>query len=156
MIALTLPDRAATRRLAARIAALARPGDAIALSGPLGAGKSAFARDFIAARAGESREVPSPTFTLVQPYEIGALTVWHFDLYRLSAPEEVVELGFEDALDDGIVLVEWPDRLGWLIPEDRLEIAFAPGSRPCVREVTLAAFGTWRARLAELAAAVPR
>src|SRR5438309_10930214 len=88
MIALELPDEAATAALAARIATLARPGDVIALKGELGAGKTSFARAFIRARAGRDEVVPSPTFTLAQPYDFPDVTIWHFDCYRLRDPEE--------------------------------------------------------------------
>src|SRR5205807_6696912 len=111
MSVVDLPDEAATARLAARISALAEIGDVIALSGDLGAGKTTFARAFIRAR-GETGEVPSPTFTLVQVYELAAAAIWHFDLYRLRSPDEAWELGIEDALTEGISLIEWPDRLG--------------------------------------------
>lgn len=123
--ALTLPDLAATERFAARIAAEVRPGDAILLSGPLGAGKTAFARAFLRAAADDpTLEVPSPSFTLVQSYDTHRGTVHHFDLWRLSGPEALAELGWDDARDD-IVLVEWPDRLGALAPSDALRLAFA-------------------------------
>ena len=146
-----LPDRDATRRLARRLAAAARPGDVITLAGALGAGKTTLTRDFITARAGAAQEVPSPSFTLVQTYEIDGETIWHFDLYRLETPEEVVEIGFEDALDDGIVLVEWPDRLGWLEPPDHLAITLEQGARPCARVAHIRAGESWTARLADLA-----
>ena len=92
---IALPDRAATRRLGARLAGVLRPGDLVALRGALGAGKTALARDVIEARAGGTREVPSPTFTLVQGYETDDLAIWHFDLYRLARPEDIEELGFD-------------------------------------------------------------
>ena len=121
-----LPDLAATARLAAAVAALARPGDAILLDGPLGAGKTAFARAFLRAASGEQAlEVPSPTFTLVQSYETRLGTVHHFDLWRLDGPAALAELGWDDARDD-IVLVEWPDRLGALRPPDALTVALRP------------------------------
>ena len=104
-------------------------GDLIALWGDLGAGKTAFARGFIHARqeaAGLAREeVPSPTFTLVQLYEMPGGSVWHFDLYRLGNPAEIHELGLDDALAEGITLIEWPERLGPLLPEDRLDLSLA-------------------------------
>ena len=105
-----LSDEAATARLAGRVAREARRGDAIALSGELGAGKTSFARAFIRA-CGAPEEVPSPSFTLVQTYDTPRGAVSHFDLYRLSRPEEIEELGLDEALAEGIVLIEWPDRL---------------------------------------------
>ena len=152
MTGVDLPDKAATVALAARVAAAARPGDVIALSGELGVGKTTFARAFIRARGGRG-EVPSPTFTLVQIYELPDGAVWHFDLYRVRDPAEGWELGIEDAFRDGISLVEWPDRLGALLPAGRLDIAlaFAAGD---ARRAALSAGGDWPARLADLA--VPR
>jgi tRNA threonylcarbamoyladenosine biosynthesis protein TsaE len=121
---LTLPDLAATGRFAGRIAETARPGDAILLSGPLGAGKTAFARCFLRTLSGDpSLEVPSPSFTLVQSYETTRGVVHHFDLWRLDGPSALAELGWDDARE-GIVLVEWPDRLGFLTPEDALHLTF--------------------------------
>ena len=150
---IVLADLAATERLAARIAARAQPGDVIALQGPLGAGKTAFARGFIAALAhAEGRapeDVPSPTFTLVQVYEFARFTVSHFDLYRLEAAEETRELGLEEARLDGVVLIEWPERLGVLLPQDRLHIALAPGPAPDVRMAHIEAFGNWQGRWAD-------
>lgn len=105
-----------TITLAAAIAARARPGDVFLLSGPLGAGKSVFARGFVRALCGKNIEVPSPTFTLVQTYEAEIATLWHFDLYRLSHPDDVFELGWEEALPGGILLVEWPEKLGPHVP----------------------------------------
>jgi tRNA threonylcarbamoyladenosine biosynthesis protein TsaE len=122
-----LPDLAATIALAARIATIMRPGDAILLAGPLGAGKTEFARALLrAATATPSLDVPSPTFTLVQSYDTPRGTVHHFDLWRLTGPDGLVELGWDDARDD-IVLVEWPDRLGPLLPASALSIRLAPG-----------------------------
>lgn len=144
-----LPDEAATARLARRVAALARPGDVIALRGELGAGKTLFARAFI----GEE-DVPSPTFTLVQIYDRPFGRVWHFDLYRLKSPEEAVELDIEDAFAEGISLIEWPDRLGTLLPPERLEVAldFAADSRtmPTARKARLEGRGRWARLVAEV------
>lgn len=118
---ITLDGEKATTALAEAIAARARAGDVLLLNGPLGAGKSTFARAFIRARAGDpSLEVPSPSFTLVQGYELDP-PVTHFDLWRLGGPEDVTELGFDAALA-GIVLVEWPERLGPLTPRGALAI----------------------------------
>ncbi|HME20140.1 MAG TPA: tRNA (adenosine(37)-N6)-threonylcarbamoyltransferase complex ATPase subunit type 1 TsaE [Acetobacteraceae bacterium] len=118
-----LPSLAATEALATSAAALARAGDVILLEGELGAGKSAFARAFLRAATGDpTLEVPSPTFTLVQSYDTRIGTVHHFDLWRLNGPAGLAELGWEEARD-GIVLLEWPDRLGALRPTDALTVA---------------------------------
>ncbi|MEI6986441.1 MAG: tRNA (adenosine(37)-N6)-threonylcarbamoyltransferase complex ATPase subunit type 1 TsaE [Rhodospirillaceae bacterium] len=123
-ICLTLLDVVATERLGAKLAAVLRMGDVVALSGDLGAGKSVLARAIIRALTGnDEEEVPSPTFTLVQCYDSPAGMVWHYDLYRLSAADEVVELGWEEAGATGIVLVEWPERLGGLLPAEHLEVS---------------------------------
>jgi tRNA threonylcarbamoyladenosine biosynthesis protein TsaE len=120
-----LPSLEATAALAGRVAGLARAGDAILLQGPLGAGKSAFARAFLRHAAGDAGlEVPSPTFTLVQSYDTAAFQVHHFDLWRLDGPDALTELGWEDALRD-VVLVEWPERLGAFLPEHALTVALA-------------------------------
>ena len=147
MIVLDLPDETATAELAARISALAEPGDVIALKGDLGTGKTSFARTFIRARGDRDEEVPSPTFTLVQVYGQYSTPIWHFDLYRLCCPEEGWELGIEDAFSDGISLVEWPERLGALLPRRRLEVALAFGDRPGARLVSLDPGTGWQARL---------
>lgn len=127
-LSLTLPlaDEAATAALGARVGAAARPGGVVALSGDLGAGKTTLARGLIRSLAGPETEAPSPTFTLVQTYDAhssqgGRLSVWHFDLYRLSRPEEARELGIEEAVD-GLALIEWPERLGRYLPSARLEV----------------------------------
>src|SRR5688500_9953255 len=122
-----LANEAQTAALAARLAARLGPGDAILLSGPVGAGKSAFARALIRARLRDPRaEVPSPTFTLVQTYGEGPDTLWHADLYRLSHPDEVAELGLLAAFEEAICLIEWPDRLGPLAPASGLRLDLAP------------------------------
>lgn len=148
-----LPDLAATETLARALAGAARAGDVVALRGDLGAGKTEFARAFIHARqdaAGLPREeVPSPTFTLVQLYELPGAPVWHFDLYRLAAPEEAWELGLEEALAEGIALIEWPDRLGGLLPKARLDLALAFGATETARVAHLEGHGAAGRRLAE-------
>jgi tRNA threonylcarbamoyladenosine biosynthesis protein TsaE len=113
-----LPDERATERLGATLAERLRVGDVVGLKGDLGAGKTTLARAIIRAAAGD-REliVPSPTFTLVEVYETPRGTFWHFDLYRLETAEQVYELGWEEALAEGIVLIEWPERLGKLLPQ---------------------------------------
>ena len=140
----------ATAALAACIAALARPGDVIALKGELGTGKTTFARAFIRARGG-GEAVPSPTFTLVQVYEIGDVPIWHFDAYRLRDPDEAWELGIEDAFRDGISLIEWPERLGKLLPDRRLQITLCDAGAPNARRAALDPGGDWAERLAGLA-----
>ena len=157
MTVIELPDEAATAAFATRLARLARRGDVIALKGELGAGKTSFARAFIRARAGRPEEVPSPTFTLVQTYEVPELTIWHFDGFRLRDPEEGWELGIEDAFRDGVSLVEWPERFGPLIPTRRLQITFehvgSPGAAPEARRAIIDAGPQWADRLAMLAEA---
>jgi len=151
MLIIDLPDENATAMLAARLAAVARPGDVIALRGELGAGKTSFARAFISARGG-GEAVPSPTFTLVQTYELPDGTVWHFDLYRLRTAEEAWELGIEDAFCDGIALIEWPERLGPLLPARRLLVALDLAATPDRRRATLIGGGDWAVRLAGIRA----
>jgi tRNA threonylcarbamoyladenosine biosynthesis protein TsaE len=151
MIVIELPNEDATAALAARIAALARAGDVIALKGELGAGKTSFARAFIRARGG-SEDVPSPTFTLVQVYELDDAAIWHFDAYRLRDPDEAWELGIEDAFCGGISLIEWPERLGSLVPARRLEITLSDGPAPDARRATIDLADDWAMRFAGLAA----
>lgn len=112
-----------TAALAAGLAASARSGTLYALSGDLGAGKSVFARGFVRALMGDI-DVPSPTFTLVQIYEAPGAPLYHFDLYRLEQPEEVLELGWDEALADGICLVEWPEKAGDFLPPSAIQIKF--------------------------------
>jgi tRNA threonylcarbamoyladenosine biosynthesis protein TsaE len=152
MIALDLPDEAATAALATRVSAAAQAGDVIALKGDLGAGKTSFARAFIRARGDRDIEVPSPTFTLVQVYELAPVAIWHFDLYRLASSEEAWELGIEDAFSDGISVIEWADRLGPLLPDRRLEISFAFGDRPDARQLVLDPGVAWQERINAIAA----
>jgi len=121
-LVLDLPDPEATEALGRKLSLRARAGDVILLEGPIGAGKSCLARAFIRARLGEAEEVPSPTFTLVQVYEADGAEIWHADLYRLTHPDEVWELGLDDAFTSAISLVEWPDRLGAHVPPDALRI----------------------------------
>jgi len=117
----TLPDLDATTRLGGGIAAGLKPGDAVALWGDLGAGKTTLARAILRA-LGVTGDVPSPTFTLVQGYDTSSLLVSHYDLYRLKQAREVEELGFDDALADGAVLVEWPERAPEALPPDALHV----------------------------------
>ncbi|MEL7180154.1 MAG: tRNA (adenosine(37)-N6)-threonylcarbamoyltransferase complex ATPase subunit type 1 TsaE [Pseudomonadota bacterium] len=120
----SLVDETATGALATQIAQRLRPGDTLLLAGEIGAGKSAFARALIHARLGRMEDVPSPTFTLVQTYEDDAGDIWHCDLYRLTHPDEALELGLDEAFETAICLIEWPDRLGEVAPKTALLLAF--------------------------------
>jgi tRNA threonylcarbamoyladenosine biosynthesis protein TsaE len=151
MFLVDLPNETATAALATRIAAVAQPTDIIALKGELGTGKTAFARAFIRAR-GNQEDVPSPTFTLVQVYDVGSTAIWHFDLYRIRSPEDAWELGIEDAFASDISLIEWPERLGLLLPGRRLEVTLSYGENPGARHVSLDPGKEWQARLALIAA----
>lgn len=141
-------DEAGTGAVARAVAALARPRDVITLSGPLGAGKTSFARSFVAG-AGGGGEVPSPTFTLVQMYETPHATIYHFDLYRLENPEDAFEIGIEDAFAEGISMIEWPDRLGRYLPRERLDVVLHPGAQDTERRIELSASPNWAKRLTE-------
>jgi tRNA threonylcarbamoyl adenosine modification protein YjeE len=132
-------DADLTACLARVMAALLKPGDVIALEGPVGAGKTHFARAFIRARQGDlAEDVPSPTFTLVQTYDDPMGTeIWHADLYRLTHPDELIELGLDDAMRDAVVLIEWPDHGGPL--PDPLVLGLEPAHDfPELRRITLA------------------
>ena len=143
-----LLDPAATAAAAGTLAELCQPGDVICLFGDLGAGKTTFARGFLRA-LGVVDEIPSPTFNLLLTYDTAAGTIWHFDLYRLNEPNEIIELGFEDAMADGISLIEWPDRLGDWLPERRIEIYLTETKADTCRQLSLRAMGAgferWRA-----------
>ncbi|HSM19712.1 MAG TPA: tRNA (adenosine(37)-N6)-threonylcarbamoyltransferase complex ATPase subunit type 1 TsaE, partial [Hyphomicrobiales bacterium] len=142
-------------RLAEAVAPALRPGDVIALAGPLGAGKTAFARALIRTLAEPQSvdEVPSPTFTLVQTYDLPRLRLAHFDLYRLDDPSALVELGFDEALSDGVTLIEWPERAGDMLPADRLDVAIEFTADAERRRMRLSGRGEWAARLERLKAA---
>lgn len=141
-----LVDEEATTRLGSRLAALARPGDVITLSGPLGVGKTALARALIAA-LGHEGEVPSPSFAIVQPYEELHPPVWHVDLYRIEEKSEIDELGLDSATD-AVLLVEWPDRAGGEWPEAlALSLDFATdGERILTAKVPPSWEGRWPPR----------
>lgn len=145
-------SEAETARLAAAVAAVARPGDVIALSGDLGSGKTVFARGFIRALTSPAEDVPSPTFTLVQTYAAKGDTIYHFDFYRIDDPEEAWEIGIEEALAGGIALIEWPERLGGILPADRLDICLEipAGAAAGERRIAVAAGPSWRGRLKSL------
>ena len=139
--------------LAGRLALEVVPGDIIALRGGLGAGKTSFCRALIRAATDQPDEdVPSPTFTLAQPYEDPrGFTLWHFDLYRLERPEEALELGIEDAFMEDVSLIEWPEKLGALLPGDHLSVALDFATDKGRRDVTLSGGPSWASRIAALA-----
>lgn len=139
-----------TAAFARDLALILRSGDVLFLDGNLGMGKSVFARALIRELTVQpDLEVPSPTFTLVQTYDTIKGPLWHFDLYRIKAPEDVYELGWEDALAEGIVLVEWPSRLNSaLAPRNRLEIGFRTSDKKDEgRQLVFTPHGQWKDRL---------
>lgn len=146
-VTIELAGLPATHRLAARLARMARPGDVLALSGDLGAGKTEFARAFIRTLTDADEDVPSPTFTLVQTYESERGEIWHFDLYRLERAEEAFELGIEDAFHDGISLIEWPERLGQYLPRGRLGVHLTVTKGKNHRQAVLTPYNSWSERL---------
>jgi tRNA threonylcarbamoyladenosine biosynthesis protein TsaE len=151
VIEISLPDEAATQALGAKLARALRPGDAVCLTGPLGAGKSTLARAVVRALTSPDEEVPSPTFTLVQFYDGPDFPVAHFDLYRLTDPDEAYEIGLEEALEDGAALIEWPQRLQGRLPPDRLAIDITPmGEEGEARRAVIVAHGTFEGRTLEL------
>lgn len=148
-LCLHLADEAATDRLGRALAPLLGRGDTVFLSGPLGAGKSALARAVIAARLGPTAgDIPSPSYTLVNVYNSCETEIWHADLYRLSDPEELDELGLSDAWDTALVLVEWPEKIGNETPARRLEFMLAPDDRGG-RRLTVAPHGPGWGRICE-------
>ena len=136
---LTSPDQ--TAALAKHLGALLHAGDTLLLEGPIGAGKTHFARSLIQSRMDVIEDVPSPTFTLVQTYDLPDAEIWHADLYRLSGPQDVVELGLSDAFEAAICLIEWPDRLGELKPAKALTLTLSQGETDDMRVLSL----TWDA-----------
>ena len=132
---------------ARQLAILCNPGDIIALWGNLGAGKTTFARYFIQALYPQIGEIPSPTFPLVQEYSGGTETIWHFDLYRLQQPEEVLELSIEEAWATGISLVEWPQRLKHFLPKERLDIMIEFAETAEKRHISVYGSTNWQERL---------
>jgi hypothetical protein len=148
---LTVPDEEGTRRLAELLALDVRTCDLVTLKGDLGAGKSTFARALIRALIGDdAADVPSPTFSLVQGYDTPRVHVSHFDLYRLSGPEGLTEIGFDEAVLTGMALVEWPERAADALPPVRLNITITETPDPNARSVTLMGRGPFSARVQRL------
>src|SRR6516162_2317965 len=151
----TLADEAATCRLMTDIAAIIEPGDLITLSGDLGAGKTTFARALIRYLANDPTiEVPSPTFTLMQTYNLPQFPLVHADLFRLSGSAELAELGFDDLPEGTVVLVEWPDRAAGFLRPDRIDVALtlAPKLKLEFRHARITGYGKLGARVDRMAA----
>jgi tRNA threonylcarbamoyl adenosine modification protein YjeE len=146
-------DEAELERLGELVALKLKTGDAVLLRGDLGAGKTTLARALIRAVLGSpDAEVPSPTFAIAQPYTAPRLDLTHFDLYRLSGTDDLAEVGFDAAVAEGAVIVEWPERAEEAMPRDKLEIILSQASEPDRRDVELVAHGSWIERLARIAA----
>lgn len=153
--AVTLDHEQATAQLAADIANILEPGDLVTLSGDLGAGKTTLARALIRYLANDPAvAVPSPTFTLMQNYDLPRFPLIHADLYRLSGPGELAELGFDDLPEESVVLLEWPDRAAGFLPADRLDIALTlmPQQGLDMRNVRLTGYGRFAPRVERFAA----
>lgn len=145
----SLPSAEETTFRAAELGGQLKIGDTVLLEGPVGAGKTHFARSLIQSLLIQYEDVPSPTFTLVQTYDTTSGPLWHSDLYRLTTSSDVAELGLPEAFGNAICLVEWPDRLGEMRPHDALEIALAPGATDDDRHLTASWHAPrWTERLA--------
>src|SRR5947207_10832304 len=152
---LALANETATARLMADLALLIGAGDVITLSGDLGAGKTTFARAMIRYLAGdESIEVPSPTFTLMQTYDLPRFPLIHADLFRLSGPAELAELGFDDLPENAVVLLEWPDRAAGFLPPDRIDLALTltPKVKLEFRHARITGYGSFAPRVVRISA----
>ncbi len=147
-----LSDEAAMQKLGGYIASVAEIGDVICLSGPLGAGKTVFARGFVRALTNSEETVPSPTFTLMQYYDGGPIPIFHYDLYRVESEADIQELGFDDALANGVSLIEWPERVSSTIFKNRLgmQIDCFPADQPDRRRVRFEPSEAWRDRLQQV------
>jgi tRNA threonylcarbamoyladenosine biosynthesis protein TsaE len=153
-LVIDLPDLDATDAFGRRLAGMLRRGDVVGLMGGLGAGKTTLARAIVAGMSPDSEDVPSPTFTLVQTYPVtledGPAELWHFDLYRLDRPDQVYELGIEEALADGVSLIEWPELAAGLLPKEKvltIELQITAGQ---ARRARLKGGAAWHDRLAGL------
>jgi tRNA threonylcarbamoyladenosine biosynthesis protein TsaE len=135
-----------TKTLAQRLGRQLKNGDIVTLEGPLGSGKTTFARFLIQSLVQKPIDVTSPTFNLVQIYDTPTYPIWHFDLYRLKNEEELFETGFEEALSHGVLLIEWPCRAGSFLPENRLNLKFSI-EQEHEHHVKLTPSGTWKTRV---------
>ncbi|MEX6632600.1 tRNA (adenosine(37)-N6)-threonylcarbamoyltransferase complex ATPase subunit type 1 TsaE [Hyphococcus lacteus] len=145
-IELNLPDEAATKAFAATMARVLNDGDIVRLAGDLGAGKTTFARAVIAELT-DVKDAPSPTYMLVETYDNDQFLLWHFDLYRLEDPNDVWELGLEEALEGGVVLIEWPERIDGLLPEKSLGLRLETSGPSKARRAILDVDEDWAKRL---------
>lgn len=148
IITFDLADDAATRGFGARLSRHLKAGDTLCLTGDLGAGKTSLSRGLIQALCDDAGEVPSPTYTLLQTYSASDFEIWHFDLYRIKAPSEVWELGMEDAIYDGLTLIEWPSMMRDLLPEGTLDIDITFKGEG--RQIALSMTPAWQERLNDL------
>ncbi len=146
----TLPEVRETHALARKLAQILLPGDVVLLEGTLGAGKTTLAQGLIDGLCRAPQEVTSPTFTLVQTYKIPqGVEIWHFDLYRIEKPGELIELGIEDAFTYAISIIEWPERLGEWKPQSYLNIALSMKGDGC-REAVVSGSAEWEERITGL------
>ena len=143
-----LSDENATRRLSNSVADILQAGDVVLLEGAIGTGKTFFARHVIQTMLGVAEVGPSRTLTIVQTADGRSCGIWHCDLYRLTHPDEAVELGLEDAFEEAICLIEWPDRLGSLRPQDALLLSFSIADD--IHQVAITAPQEWQSRWASL------
>jgi len=146
---LGLGDLRSMQVFACRVASCVGVGDVIALYGDLGTGKTSFARFFIQSFLGDDVEVPSPTFTLMQGYDVSNFTIYHYDLYRVECLRDVEELGVSDAFDDGVSLIEWPEVAASLLPRDCLALHLSFDGN-VGRLVRMEGYGDWERRIEKI------
>ena len=147
-----LPTPDDTVRFAVRIAGFLRGGDLVTLSGDLGVGKTTFARALVRHIVEDPElDVPSPTFTLMQLYDAPAFPIVHADLYRIRSASELAELGWDEAADGALLLVEWAERIGDALPADRLDVTLSidPDHPQTARNAVVTGFGHFSARIAQ-------
>ncbi len=147
-------DLEGVEKLAQDLAAILKRGDVLCLQGDLGAGKTTFARALIRSllKAGDNTEIPSPTFALVQSYDAERFPIAHFDFYRIASPDEVLELGLDEAVSDGVAVIEWPEKAPEFLSSDRLTIELSEGDDSELRELVFVTHGDWDKKLARFIA----